>query len=203
MLYSLDYLFCKRGSNIPKNYRVNDQITAQAVLVVDDKGNQLGELTTDKALEMATEKGLDLVEVAPSANPPVCRLLNYGKFRYEATRKEREARKASKTKSNNSVREVRMKTRIGVHDREAKTRLVKRLLTEGSKVRVSVMFRGREVQHPQIGMALLKNVAEDLQEDALLEKAPSFEGRFLAMILAPSPSLKKNKNNREPESAKT
>lgn len=202
-VYSLDYLFCKRGSNIPKNYRVNDQITAQAVLVVDDKGNQLGELTTDKALEMATEKGLDLVEVAPSANPPVCRLLNYGKFRYEATRKEREARKASKTKSNNSVREVRMKTRIGVHDREAKTRLVKRLLTEGSKVRVSVMFRGREVQHPQIGMALLKNVAEDLQEDALLEKAPSFEGRFLAMILAPSPSLKKNKNNREPESAKT
>jgi len=202
-VYSLDYLFCKRGSNIPKNYRVNDQITAQAVLVVDDEGNQLGELTTDKALEMATEKGLDLVEVAPSANPPVCRLLNYGKFRYEATRKEREARKASKTKSNNSVREVRMKTRIGDHDREAKTRLVKRLLTEGSKVRVSVMFRGREVQHPQIGMALLKNVAEDLQEDALLEKAPSFEGRFLAMILAPSPSLKKNKNNREPESAKT
>ncbi|MDE0744763.1 MAG: translation initiation factor IF-3 [SAR202 cluster bacterium] len=202
-MYSLDYLFCKRGSNIPKNYRVNDQVTAQVVLVVDDKGNQLGELTTDKALEMATEKGLDLVEVAPSANPPVCRLLNYGKFRYEATRKEREARKASKTKSNNSVREVRMKTRIGDHDREAKTRLVKRLLTEGSKVRVSVMFRGREVQHPQIGMALLKNVAEDLQEDALLEKAPSFEGRFLAMILAPSPSLKKNKNNREPESAKT
>ena len=193
----------KRGSNIPKNYRVNDQITAQAVLVVDDKGNQLGELITEKALEMAIERGLDLVEVAPSANPPVCRLLNYGKFRYEATRKEREARKASKAKSNNSVREVRMKTRIGDHDREAKTRLVKRLLTEGSKVRVSVMFRGREVQHPQIGMALLKNVAEDLQEDALLEKAPSFEGRFLAMILAPSPSLKKNKNNREPESAKT
>jgi len=203
MLYSLDYLFCRRGSSIPKNYRVNDQITAQAVLVVDDKGNQLGELTTDKALEMATERGLDLVEVASSANPPVCRLLNYGKFRYEATRKEREARKASKTKSNNTVREVRMKTRIGDHDREAKTRLVKRLLTEGSKVRVSVMFRGREVQHPQIGMALLKKVAEDLQQDALLEKAPSFEGRFLAMILAPSPSLKKNKNDREPESAKT
>ena len=202
MLYSQNYLFCKRGSGIPKNYRVNDQITAPAVLVVDDKGNQLGELTTDKALEMAIERGLDLVEVASSANPPVCRLLNYGKFKYEATRKEREARKASKSKSNNSVREVRMKTRIGEHDREAKTRLVKRLLTEGSKVRVSVMFRGREVQHPQIGMALLKNVAEDLQEDALLEKAPSFEGRFLAMILAPGPSLK-NKNNKEPESAKT
>lgn len=195
--------FEKRRANIPKNYRVNDQITAQSVLVVDDKGNQLGELTTDKAMEMAVENGLDLVEVAPSATPPVCRFLNYGKFRYEATRKEREARKASKVKSNNSVREVRMKTRIGSHDREAKTRLVKRLLSEGSKVRVSVMFRGREVQHPQIGMALLKNVAEDLQEDALLEKAPSFEGRFLAMILAPSPSLKNSKNSRETESAKT
>tara|TARA_Y100000590_G_scaffold2024_1_gene2643 strand:+ start:10319 stop:10915 length:597 start_codon:yes stop_codon:yes gene_type:complete len=193
----------KRRHNIPKSYRVNDQITAQSVLLVDDEGNQFGELTTEKALEMSVEKGLDLVEVAPSANPPVCRLLNYGKFRYEATRKEREARKASKSKSNNAVREVRMKTRIGDHDREAKTRLVKRLLGEGSKVRVSVMFRGREVQHPQIGMALLKNVAEDLQEDALLEKAPSFEGRFLAMTLAPSPSLKNNKNSREAESAKT
>ena len=193
----------KRRHNIPKSYRVNDQITAQSVLLVDDEGNQLGELTTEKALEMSVEKGLDLVEVAPSANPPVCRLLNYGKFRYEATRKEREARKASKSKSNSAVREVRMKTRIGDHDREAKTRLVKRLLGEGSKVRVSVMFRGREVQHPQIGMALLKNVAEDLQEDALLEKAPSFEGRFLAMTLAPSPSLKNNKNSREAESAKT
>ena len=190
----MDYIVRGRD-NIPKSYRVNDQITAQSVLLVDDEGNQLGELTTEKALEMAVEKGLDLVEVAPAAKPPVCRLLNYGKFRYEATRKEREARKASKSKSNNAVREVRMKTRIGDHDREAKTRLVKRLLGEGSKVRVSVMFRGREVQHPQIGMALLKNVAEDLQEDALLEKAPSFEGRFLAMILAPSPSLKNNKNS--------
>ena len=198
----MDYIVRGRD-NIPKSYRVNDQVTAQSVLLVDDEGNQLGELTTEKALEMAVEKGLDLVEVAPAAKPPVCRLLNYGKFRYEATRKEREARKASKSKSNNAVREVRMKTRIGDHDREAKTRLVKRLLGEGSKVRVSVMFRGREVQHPQIGKALLKNVAEDLQEDALLEKAPSFEGRFLAMILAPSPSLKHNKNSRETESAKT
>ena len=198
----MDYIVRGRD-NIPKSYRVNDQITAQSVLLVDDEGNQLGELTTEKSLETAVEKGLDLVEVAPAAKPPVCRLLNYGKFRYEATRKEREARKASKSKSNNAVREVRMKTRIGDHDREAKTRLVKRLLGEGSKVRVSVMFRGREVQHPQIGMALLKNVAEDLQEDALLELAPSFERRFLAMILAPSPSLKNNKNSRETESAKT
>ena len=130
-------------------------------------------------------------------------MLNYGKFRYEATKKEKESRRANKSRTNNQVREVRMKTRIGEHDRQSKTRLVRRLLAEGSKVRVSVLFRGREVQHPQIGMELLKKVAEDLQEDALLDKPPSFEGRFLAMILSPSASLKKEIANRELQSAKT
>lgn len=173
-----------------------------SVLLVDDKGNQLGEMPTSEALDLATERGLDLVEVAPAADPPVCRLLNYGKFRYEATRKERESRKANKSRSKNQLREVRMKTRIGEHDRLAKTRLVKRLLTQGSKVKVSVMFRGREMQHPHIGMALLKNVAEDLQEDAMLDKAPGFEGRFLSMILSPSAALKKQIENKELESAK-
>ena len=105
------------------------------MLLVDDKGNQLGEMPTSEALDLATERGLDLVEVAPAADPPVCRLLNYGKFRYEATRKERESRKANKSRSKNQLREVRMKTRIGEHDRLAKTRLVKRLLTQGSKVK--------------------------------------------------------------------
>ena len=172
------------------------------MLLVDDRGTQLGEMPTSEALNIASEKGLDLVEVAPAANPPVCRLLNYGKFRYEATRKEREARKANKSKAGNQLREVRMKTRIGEHDRLSKTRLVKRLLSEGSKVKVSVMFRGREMQHPEIGMALLKNVAEDLKEDAMLDKAPSFEGRFLSMILSPSPSLRKQVANKELQSAK-
>ena len=167
-----------------------------------DKGNQLGEMPTPEALDLATERGLDLVEVAPAADPPVCRLLNYGKFRYEATRKEREARKANKSRSKNQLREVRMKTRIGEHDRLAKTRLVKRLLTQGSKVKVSVMFRGREMQHPQIGMELLKNVAEDLEEDAMLDKAPGFEGRFLSMILSPSAALRKQVEKKELESAK-
>ena len=151
---------------------------------------------------MATSRGLDLVEVAPGANPPVCRFLNYGKFKYEATRKEKEARKISKAKSNNQLREVRMKTRIGDHDRQAKTRMVKRLLLEGSKVKVSVIFRGREAQHPQIGMELLKSVAEDLQDDAVLDSPPKFEGRFLAMILSPGASLKKETNNKDLESAK-
>jgi len=155
------------------------------VRLVDENSEQLGVMPTRQALEVAEERGLDLVEVAPSAAPPVCRLMDYGRFRYEADRKEREARKVRKSKATNELREVRMKTRIGAHDREAKTRLVKRLLGEGSKVKVTVMFRGREMEHPEVGMALLKLVAEDFVDGAALEKPPSFEGRWLSMILAP------------------
>ncbi len=140
-------------------------------------------MPTRQALELAEERGLDLVEVAPGASPPVCRLMDYGRFRYEATRKEREARKEQKANASNELREVRLKTRIGEHDRSAKVRQVKRLLGEGAKVKVSVMFRGREITHPEVGMAVLKAVADDLGEDVLVEKTPSFEGRFLTMII--------------------
>ena len=143
-------------------------------------------MPTRQALEIAEQRGLDLVEVAPASAPPVCRLLDYGKFRYEATRREREARKGQRITGTSVVREVRLKTRIGEHDRLEKTRLVKKLLGEGSKVKVSVMFRGREITHPEVGMAILKSVAEDLVNDALMEKTPSFEGRFLTMVLAPA-----------------
>ena len=158
---------------------------------MDDEGEQLGVMAVEEALEKAEENGLDLVEVAPAASPPVCRIMDYGKFRYEATRKEREARKARKSKASNEVREVRMKTRIGLHDRFSKTRQVARLLGEGSKVKVSVMFRGREIDHPELGMGLLRAVAEDLVDDALLERPPKFEGRFLTMVLAPNPRKEK------------
>ena len=153
---------------------------------MDEAGEQLGVMPTRQALGIAEERDLDLVEVAPAAVPPVCRLMDYGKFKYETNRKERESRKARKTKASNEVREVRMKTRIGIHDRFAKTRMVKRLLGEGSKVKVSVMFRGREIAHPELGMTLLKAVAEDLVDDAMLERPPGFEGRMLTMILAPT-----------------
>ena len=146
----------------------------------------MGVLPTRQALEVADERGYDLVEVAPGADPPVCRLMDYGKFKYEATRKEREARKARRARANNELREVRMKTRIGEHDRLAKTRLVKRLLGQGAKVKVSIMFRGRENEHPEIGMAILKLVAEALVDDAALESPPRFESRrMLSMVLAP------------------
>ena len=172
------------------------------MLLIDEKGEQLGEMPTEEAMKIASDRELDLVEVAPGARPPVCRLLNYGKFKYEATRKERESRRGSKSRSNNQMREVRMKTRIGEHDRNSKTRLVRRLLEQGSKVKVSVIFRGREMQHPQIGMELLKLVAEDLIEDAMLDKPPGFEGRFLSMILSPNTSSKQRMNKKELDGAK-
>ena len=155
---------------------------------MDEKGDQLGVMPTPDALRIADERELDLVEVSSTASPPVCRLMDYGRFKYEATRREREARKERRKTVSNELREVRMKTRIGQHDRAAKTRLVKRLLDEGSKVKVSVMFRGREIDHPELGMALLKAVADDLADDAMLERTPAFEGRFLAMVLTPNPA---------------
>ena len=173
------------------------------VRLVDEYGKQLGVMPTRQALELGEERGLDLVEVAPAARPPVCRLMDYGRFRYEATRREKEARKDQKSRASNELREVRFKTRIGEHDRSAKTRLVRRLLGEGSKVKVSVMFRGREITHPEIGMAVLKLVAEDLADDALMERKPVFEGRFLAMVLTPANSQpKKAAQPKEPARAK-
>lgn len=154
-------------------------------------------------MEVAQERGLDLVEVAASASPPVCRLLDYGKFKYEVTRKEREARKEQKSKGGTQqLREVRFKTRIGEHDRQTKTRVVKRLLAEGSKVRISVSFRAREITHPELGMAVLRRVSEDLVEVAEVEKIPGFEGRFLTMVLVPI-AVKKPVKQKEAQSAKT
>ena len=181
--------FALRSVRIPREYRVNQRIRVPEVRLVDEKGEQLGVMATQQAMTIADERELDLVEVAPAAAPPVCRLMDYGRFKYDTDRKEREERKKRKEKVTNELREVRMKTRIGLHDRSAKTRLVKRLLGQGSKVKVSVMFRGREMDHPELGMGLLRAVAEDLADEALLESSPRFEGRFLAMVLTPNPAV--------------
>ncbi len=170
--------------------------------MVDERGKQLGVMPTRTAMDLAGERGFDLVEVAPSASPPVCRLMDYGRFRYEAARKEREARKINKARSGHELREVRMKTRIGKHDLDAKIRLARRLLGQGAKVRVSVMFRGREITHPELGMMLLKSVAEELAEEALLERSPTMEGRFLAMVLAPDKTAKATPQTTSPKGQK-
>jgi translation initiation factor IF-3 len=154
------------------------------VLIIDDEGHKLGVTPIHQALEMARERGLDLVEVAPNASPPVCRVLDYGKFKYEQAKKEREAHKNQKQVQ---LREVRFKPKIGTHDVDFKTRVVKKLLEGGDKVKVSVMFRGREITHPEIGRELLLRIAGNLEGAAVMERQPSMEGRFMNMYLAPAP----------------
>jgi translation initiation factor IF-3 len=170
--------------SIPRDYRINQHIRVKEVRLVDDKGNQVGIVSLGDALSMSLERGLDLVEVAPNSVPPVCRILDYGKFRYAQSKKERES---SKVQKGNLLREVRFRTRIGEHDRQSKTRLAKKLLTQGYKVKLSVMFRGREITHPDLGVKILRIVAEDLKEDARLDRTPTMEGRMMNIILSPNP----------------
>lgn len=150
--------------------------------MVDENNAQLGIMPTFQALNLARERGLDLVEVAPTAIPPVCRILDYGKFKYEQSKKEREARKHQKQVQ---LREIRMKPKIDDHDIDFKTRTVEKLLKEGDKVKVTVMFRGREVTHPQIGRALLERILAKVKDAGSVEKPPAMEGRHMTMILAP------------------
>jgi len=135
-----------------------------------------------KAREVAKERGYDIVEVAPQSVPPVCRLLDYGKFKYEQTKKEREARKRQKSIF---LREVRFRPKIGKHDIEFKTRLVKKLIDEGNKVKVSILFRGREITHPELGKELLERVSGELEGKALVERAPIMDGKRMVMVLTP------------------
>lgn len=153
------------------------------VLVITEDNEQLGVMTVQDALALAQERGLDLVEVAPGADPPVCRLLDYGRFRYVQTKREREARKSQKS---TALREVRFRPAIGQHDLDAKYRTIQKLLDTGAKVKVSVLFRGRSITHPELGVNLLRKVAEGLQEEAKLERAPTMEGRMMSIILTPT-----------------
>jgi len=172
----------RERSSIQRDYRLNDRIRVREVRLIDETGAQLGIVPIERALELAQERSLDLVEVAPQAVPPVCRLLDYGKFKYEQAKKENEARKHQK---NVVLREVRMKPKIGQHDIDFKTRTAEKLLKAGDKVKVTVMFRGREITHPEIGRSLLDRVYEQLKDFSTIENPPRLEGRFLSMILAP------------------
>jgi len=191
-------LLCqKRGARISREYRINDRIRAREVRLIGENGEQLGAVPLFKALEMAREAGLDLVEVAPSAVPPVCRLLDYGKFKYEQAKKEREARKHQK---NVLLREIRMEPKIAEHDVDFKLRTAEKLLKEGDKVKISVRFRGREITHPQIGRDLLEQVYGRLKTIASIEKPVGMEGRQMTMILTPG-AAKPEKPQRPPAAA--
>jgi translation initiation factor IF-3 len=162
--------------------RYNNFITVDKVRVIDGEGENLGVMYTREAIEQAAEAGLDLVEVSPNADPPVCKFLDVGKFRYEAQKKANAARKSQKTQE---IKEIKMRPNIDDHDYDVKMRNVQRFILDGDKVKVTLRFRGRELSHQQLGMALLKRVQDDVAEVAKIEAYPRMEGRQMLMVLSP------------------
>ena len=181
--------------------RVNELIKGREVRLVGEKGEQLGIMPLYQAREEAKKRNLDIVEVAPTAVPPVCRLMDYGRYKYEQTKKEREAKKGTKI---SLLKEVRMRPKIGRHDFEAKLKTVQRQLAEGNKVKLTIMFRGRENTHPELGLKLLKEVVELLREESLVDGQPSRIGSRLHLILLPTALKQKVKaiEGKEKEDAK-
>jgi translation initiation factor IF-3 len=161
---------------------VNEGIRAREVRVVDNNGEQLGIMSVREALSIAGERGLDLVEVAPSAKPPVCRIMDYGKHRYEQSKRDKAAKKKQKIVN---VKEIRMSPKIDEHDFEVKLRAADRFLKSGDKVKVSVRFRGREIVHADLAKTKLDNLAAQLQDIAIVERPPKLEGRQMIAVLAP------------------
>lgn len=151
--------------------------------LIDENGTQIGIVRTSEALQIARERGLDLVEVQPNAVPPVCRLMDYGKYRYEESRRERESRKRQRTVE---LKEIRMRPRIDTHDFQTKVRQAQQFLEDGAKVRVTVLFRGREIAHQELGERLLQRMAEQLRDKASLDQPPHLEGRTMVMLLSPT-----------------
>ena len=172
-----------RWVSIARQYRVNERITTPQVRVIGGDGSQLGVMDTRRALQMARDAEVDLVEVAPNSDPPVCRLLDYGKLLYLSAKKEKESKKGQKS---TEQKEVRFRPNIGTHDLDAKVRKVREFINDGSKVKLTVRFRGREAAHQQLGLSVLRRVADELKDEVRLERAPAMEGRSLSMVLIPS-----------------
>lgn len=167
-----------------KGLRINEQIRVREVRLIDDEGEQKGIVPTLEALKLAREKELDLVEIAPTANPPVCKILDYGKYRFEMEKKLRDSKKKQKLLK---LKEIRMQPKIGSGDLDFKSKHVKEFLAEGNKVKVTVRFRGRELAHTELGLVVLDEVLKRLDEEYVLEKPAAMEGRFMSMTLAPKP----------------
>jgi translation initiation factor IF-3 len=162
--------------------RYNEFITVPKVRVIDDEGENLGVMYTQEAIERAYEIGLDLVEVSPTADPPVCKFLDIGKYKYEAQKKANIARKTQKTQE---LKEIKMRPNIDDHDYDTKMKKVHDFIGDGDKVKITLRFRGRELSHQQLGMQLLQRVAENVGEIAKVEAYPRMEGRQMLMVLAP------------------
>ena len=165
-----------------KGLRINEQIRVREVRLIDDEGAQKGIVSTLEALRMAQDVNLDLVEVAPQADPPVCKILDYGKYRFELEKKLRDSKKKQKLQT---LKEIRMQPKINDHDLSFKARHIQEFLDNGDKVKVTIRFRGRELAHTELGLDVLNNVLAKLGGDLTVEKAPAMEGRTMSMTLAP------------------
>ncbi len=173
-------------------------IRIREVRVIDDEGQQLGVMPTAEALALAQERGLDLVEVAPTAVPPVCRILDYGQYKYELQKREREQKKKQKSQT---FKEVRVAVKIDVHDLQTKARRAAQFLDKGDRVKITVRFRGREISHANLGRDLLMRTAEILAEHGTIERQPLMEGRSMHIIVAPVEKRAEKKSNKPNGSA--
>ncbi|NKB90831.1 MAG: translation initiation factor IF-3 [Candidatus Nanopelagicales bacterium] len=171
-----------RGGAISVETRINDRIRVPEVRLVGPNGEQVGIVRIEDALRLAVEADLDLVEVAPMAKPPVCKLMDFGKFKYEAALKERESRK---NQTHTIIKEMKLRPKIDQHDYETKKGHVERFLKAGDKVKITIMFRGREQSRPELGLRLLARLAEDVEELGFVEANPKQDGRNMLMVLAP------------------
>ena len=167
-----------------KELQINEQIRDKELRVIDSDGTQLGIMPLRKAMEIAEQKNLDLVKIAPRANPPVCKIIDYGKFRFEQAKREKEARKNQRVVE---IKEVRLSLNIDTHDFETKRNHALRFISEGNKVKASIRFRGREMGHPELGLDIMKRFADAMSEVANVEKPAKLEGRTMLMFLAPKP----------------
>jgi translation initiation factor IF-3 len=181
-------------------HRVNKAIQAKEVRVIGEEGKQLGVMPTHIAIRIAEEKGLDLVEVNPKAEPPVCKIIDHGRFKYEEARKKRSAKKKQ---SVIIVKEVKLRPKTDTHDLDVKVRAIQRFLADGNKARLVIIFRGREVVHPDTGKAVLLKVLSELQEYVVVEQMPQMEGRRMTMLIAPKPGVQvPTRKKGEPKSKK-
>jgi translation initiation factor IF-3 len=169
-------------------HRINERIRVPQVRLIDEQGNQVGVVATQEALQMARERGLDLMEVSPNAQPPVCKICDYGKFKYEKKKKEHEAKKKQTVIK---VKEIQLRPQTEEHDLEYKFKNVRQFLEEGDKAKITIMFRGREITYVDQGFKMMKQLSEMVKDIAIVEAAPKLEGKKLIMILAPAPGGKK------------
>jgi translation initiation factor IF-3 len=170
--------------NRPKETRINERIRAREVRVIDENGEQIGIMVPMRALDLARERNLDLVEISPMANPPVCKIMDYGRFKYESAKRDNDARKRQKT---SEVKEIRLHAHTDTHDIEVRVKKIFQFLADGDKVKVSIQFRGREVFHPEIGRQMLESIVTQLKGAATIERSPMLEGRNMWMMLSRAP----------------